>query len=106
MNVSSMTIIDLQNLTGATESDTVMQACIDEADREVNAYLGPYSLGDNATGTCEAACSKLAHAAWLKRQKPEANVDDFRAAAKTIMDQYIASQKSLGYNLVHRVYKV
>lgn len=56
---------DLVNISGSTASSTVLQAIIDDGDREIDAYLAPHGLAGTDTGAPKSASLKLAQAGLL-----------------------------------------
>lgn len=106
------TTADLVNLTGSTRTTTQLQAIIDEADREVNAYLKARGVSGSTCDELKSVSLKLSKAGLLEfglqNGDFEADSGDFtssvdvtraveslRAAARRQMDDFIATQVSL-----------
>jgi hypothetical protein len=100
------------SLTGSALSSAILQAIIDDGDREIDAYLGQFNLSGSATGAIQSASLKLAKAGLLDRALQtgdlEANMGEFtssanltqaakalRDAAYALLEQYRDSQVSL-----------
>lgn len=103
---------DLTNVTGSTLSSTILQALIDDGDREIDAYLAPFGVSASASGACKSASLKFAQAGLLyynlQNGTMQSTSGDFtssvdvtraaealRKAAFSLLDQYVDNQTSL-----------
>jgi len=100
------------SLTGSELSSAILQAIIDDGDREIDAYLGQFNLSGSATGAVQSASLKLGKAGLLDRALQtgdlEASEGEFtssvdvtravkalRDAAFALLEQYRDSQTSI-----------
>lgn len=103
---------DLANVTGSPLSSTILQALIDDGDREIDAYLAPFGVSASVTGACKSASLKLAQAGLLhynlQTGTMQATSGDFtssvdvtraaeslRKSAFTLLNQYVDNQTTL-----------
>jgi len=117
--VSFCSPTDLINLTGSVRSNTILQAIIDEADRQVTAYLKARGVGVSACDETKSASLLFSQVGLLRfglqEGSLEASSGDFTSslnvttAAKAmetrafaILDDYIARQITL--SVPRRVY--
>jgi hypothetical protein len=100
------------SLTGSALSSAVLQAIIDDGDREIDAYLGQFNLSGSATGAIKSASLKLAQAGLLYHALQvgdlQAGMGEFassvdvtraaeslRKAAMILLEQFRDSQTSI-----------
>jgi hypothetical protein len=100
--MSYCTTTELINITGSDLGTTKLQAIIDDADREIDAYLAPYGLSGTASGACKSASLKLSQAGIYLLAGNTAPTEQLfnpagvlRKAAFTLLDWYIDNQTSL-----------
>ena len=103
---------ELVSLTGSALSSAVLQAIIDDGDREIDAYLGQFNLSGSATGAIKSASLKLAQAGLLYHALQvgdlQAGMGEFassvdvtraaeslRKAAMILLEQFRDSQTSI-----------
>lgn len=123
MTTGYCTVTDLQNLTGSKLDAGVLQAIIDDACREVDVYLGQFSLGGNNGPACKSATIKFATAGLITRMRmdgtkgtsrsigdytlsddPDGAIEALKIQAFALLDQYVRSQLTLPNT--HRSYVV
>jgi hypothetical protein len=114
---------DLTNISGSALSSTILQALIDDGDREIDAYLGQFGLSGTATGACKSASLKFAQAGLLlyglQTGTMQATSGDFsssvdvtraveslRKAGYQLVEQYRDSQTTLGTTRISFVRRV
>ena len=107
MSYTSTTI--LAQLTGSSRDTAVLQAIIDEAGRQVTAYLRAKGIGPNVVDETQSACLLLSQAGLLRLGLQEGSFEarsaDFTSSvnvtsavvsmekrAMAILDDYIARQ--------------
>ena len=110
---------ELTNVTGSAVSSTILQAIIDDGDREIDSYLGQFNLSGVASGACKSASLKFAQAGLLLYGLQVGNleastgelassvdvtraVESLRKAAYDLLEQYRASQDTI--SAPHLVY--
>lgn len=116
--VSWVTTADLVNVTGSAESSTVLQAIIDDAEREITAYLKARGVTASAVDACKVASLKLSKAGllelWIQKGRyiatsgeflngadtsasssPVSAINLLRKSAYDVLDDYVAVQESL-----------
>jgi hypothetical protein len=82
---------DLIKVTGTQLDTPTIQAIIDEADREIAAYLAP--SGISASGdAAKAACLKFAQAGVAQYLRPDVDVSAYRRAGYAILDQLLETR--------------
>lgn len=113
------TYTELANLTGSIRSSTILQAIIDEADRQVTAYLRARGVGASICDETKSASLAFSQAGLLlfglQEGSLEASSGDFTSSvnvtgavkaletrAFAILDDYISRQISL--TVPRRVY--
>lgn len=103
------TTAELKNLTGATLTDAILTAIIEQGDREIDTYLAPYGVGADASA-CKSASLELAIAGLLIRGQMDGTTPDtyqagdysqhinvdisvaaHRKAAYAILDRYVSA---------------
>jgi len=106
------TYTELANLTGSVRTQTVLEAVIDEADRQVNTYLKAHGVNAVSNDATKSASLSMSKAGLLELGLQEgsfqASSADFtssvdvtsavkalRAAAYATLDDYIAIQLTL-----------
>lgn len=125
--MSYCTTTELGYATGSDLSSTILQAIIDDGDREIDAYLARYGLTGTASGACKSASLKLATAGVYQRYRAARDhppiitsgdwsqsdsVDDLgmikelRDSAFKLLDHYVDVQTSLSASKVVFVRKV
>jgi len=111
--MSYCTTTDLVNLTGSSLSSTILQAIIDDADREINAYLAPYGLSGGGDA-CTTASLKLSRAGLMQYHRlsgiqpksvsvgdttsqddPDVAIAALRKEAFQVLDLWISTQFSV-----------
>lgn len=114
---------ELVNVTGCSLSSTILQAVIDDGDREIDAYLALYGLSGTASGAIKSASLKLAKAGLLEyglqTGTMQAAVPDYtssvnvteavkalREQAFALVEQYKDAQVSLSSTKVSFVRRV
>lgn len=117
--MSYSTTTELTNLTGSLRSSTILQAIIDEADRQVTAYLKARGVSASACDETKSVSLALSQAGLLRFGLQEGSLQassgDFSSSvnvteavkaletrAFSILDDYISRQISL--NVPRRVY--
>ena len=117
--MSYCTTTDLQNLTGSVRSVTILQAIIDEADRQVTAYLKARGVGTAGCDETKSASLLFSQAGLLRFGLQEGSLQassgDFSSSvdvttavkaletrAMSILDDYISRQITL--SVPRRVY--
>lgn len=124
--MSWITYTDLTNVTGSAESSTVLQAIIDDAEREITAYLKARGVTASASDACKTAEIKLSKAGlleyWIQKGRYITASGEFVTGADTggapaiqtnavrqlrqdaykVLDDYLAVQTSL--NTPRRTY--
>ena len=117
--MSFCTTTELANVTGSIRSATILQAIIDEADRQATAYLKARGVGATACDETKSASLALSQAGLLlfglQEGSLEASSGDFSSSvnvtgavkaletrAFAILDDYISRQISL--TVPRRVY--
>jgi hypothetical protein len=117
--MSYCTTTELTNITGSLRSSTILQAIIDEADRQVTAYLKARGVSASACDETKSASLALSQAGLLRFGLQEGSLQassgDFSSSvnvteavkaletrAFSILDDYISRQISL--NVPRRVY--
>ena len=110
--MSFCTYTELANLTGSIRSSTILQAIIDEADRQVTAYLRARGVSASACDETKSASLSFSQAGLLlfglQEGSLEASSGDFSSSvnvtgavkaletrAFAILDDYISRQISL-----------
>jgi hypothetical protein len=110
--MSFCTTTELTNVTGSVRSATILQAIIDEADRQITAYLRARGVGASACDETKSASLALSQAGLLRFGLQEgsfqATSGDFSSSvnvteackaletrAFSILDDYISRQISL-----------
>jgi len=121
--MSYCTTAELVLLTGSAKSDAILQAIIDDGDREIDAWLALYGLTGTASGACKSASLKMAQAGLLYYDLHAGDLqldvgeytstldvtratEALRAAAFTLLEQYRNSQTSLSSPRMVHVRKV
>jgi len=109
MTTTYCTYTELANLTGSTLSQTILEAIINEAEREVNDYLALSGLTGVAGNAMKSATLKLSIAGLITRRRMDgtqpgsltldgslvtsdnldAAISGLRKAAFAILDNYI-----------------
>jgi hypothetical protein len=96
------TSTDITNVTGTTLDSTTLGALIDEADREINAYLTAKGTTGSACDAMKTASMKLTNALMILRNPIGSEgsasvmaVSLLRKAAYEILDDYLATKSSL-----------
>ena len=111
--MSYCTTTDLVNLTGSSLSSTILQAIIDDADREINAYLAPHGLSGSGDA-CKTASLKLSRAGLMQYHRlsgiqpksvsigdttsqddPDVAIAALRKEAFQVLDLWISTQLSV-----------
>ena len=107
------TSTDIINVTGTTLDSTTLGAIIDEADREINAYLVSRGTTGAAGDSCKTASIKLTNALMILRNPLGSEgsasvmaVSLLRKAAFEILDDYLAGKSSLSVPRRQYVVKV
>ena len=122
--MSYCTTTDLVNLTGSSLSSTILQAIIDDADREINAYLAPHGLSGSGDA-CKTASLKLSRAGLMQYHRlsgiqpksvsigdttsqddPDVAIKALRAEAFALLDQWVSTQLSVSTTYTSRVRRV
>jgi hypothetical protein len=85
---SLITTSELVNVTGSQLSTTILQAIIDDAEREVKAYLAPKQLSPTGD-TAKAAVMAFSKAGVAQYHKPDADVSAYRKGGYALLDQLI-----------------
>lgn len=110
--MSFCTTTELVNVTGSTRSSTILQAIIDEADRQVTAYLRARGVGASSVDETKSASLALSQAGLLlfglQEGSFQASSGDFSSSVNVstsvkalemrafeILDDYISRQISL-----------
>ena len=102
---------EVQNLCGTDLSSTILGAIIDEADREIDAYIAPYNLTGSASGAVKSASLKLSQAGVIQYGGGYASTTDalsaiieLRKEAFNVLDLWISenSTTSSSFKLVVR----
>ena len=110
--MSFCTTTELVNITGSLRSNTILQAIIDEADRQVTSYLKARGVGAVSVDETKSASLALSQAGLLlfglQEGSLEASSGDFSSnvnvagavkaletRAFSILDDYISRQQSL-----------
>ena len=123
--MSYCTTTDLVNLTGSSLSSTILQAIIDDADREINAYLAPHGLAGSANDACKTASLKLSRAGLMQYHRlsgiqpksvsigdttsqddPDVAIAALRKEAFQILDLWVSTQLSASNTYFQRVRRV
>jgi len=122
--MSYCTTAELVNLTGSGLSSTILQAIIDDADREINAYLAPHGLGGSGD-VCKTASLKLSRAGLMQYHRlsgiqpksvsigdttsqddPDVAIAALRKEAFQVLDLWISTQLSVSNTYTSRVRRV
>jgi len=122
--MSYCTTAELVNLTGSGLSSTILQAIIDDADREINAYLAPHGLGGSGDA-CKTASLKLSRAGLMQYHRlsgiqpksvsigdtssqddPDIAIAALRKEAFQILDLWVSTQLSASNTYFQRVRRV
>lgn len=93
---------DIIAITDTTLDTTTLQAIIDDADREINAYLKARGYGGGACDELKTASIRLTNAEMILRNPTGAEgnasilaVNTLRKSAFDILDNYLATKTSL-----------
>jgi hypothetical protein len=100
--MANCTYTELQNITGSDLSTTILGAIIDQADREIEAYLDKYGLdGSSSVGAVKAASLKLSQAGVYELSGNTSQVEslynpvkELRKAAYEILSNYVSANAS------------
>ena len=123
--MSYCTTAELVNLTGSGLSSTILQAIIDDADREINAYLAPHGLAGSANDACKTASLKLSRAGLMQYHRlsgiqpksvsigdttsqddPDVAIKALRAEAFDLLNQWVSTQLPVSTTYTSRVRRV
>lgn len=123
--MSYCTTAEVVALTGRTTASATIQACIDQGDREIDAWLAPRGVGGSAAGACKSASIELAKAGLLDYDRQsgtqpdsstegdvsatvqiEAAITRHRATAFALLQQYVDAQPAKPIERNRRVLRV
>ncbi|HIH03778.1 MAG TPA: hypothetical protein HA263_08020 [Methanoregulaceae archaeon] len=123
--MSYCTTAELLLRTGSTLGADVLQAIIDDADREIDAWLAPRGLSGTSSGACKSASLELAKAGILDRMRLDGTQPDsstegdvsssvqiepaikrHRATAFALLQEYVDAQPTKPLERNRRVMRV
>jgi len=123
--MSYCTTAELVNLTGSGLSSTILQAIIDDADREINSYLLPHGLSGSSNDSVKTASLKLSRAGLMQYHRlsgiqpksvsigdttsqddPDVAIKALRAEAFDLLNQWVSTQLSVSTTYTSRVRRV
>lgn len=96
---------DVQNLIGTDLTSTILSALIDDADREIDAYLAPFNMSGSGSGAVKTASIKLTVArvlayggAYTSSDTVLTAINELRKEAFEILRWYISDNVRLTSN--------
>jgi len=96
---------DITNLTGTTLSQSIIEAVIAQADREIDGILAPHGLSGSSTGLIKSASIELSIAGIYTRQRmdgkaPNSLTLDGGLSISTNVDAAIEHHRSVGLKYI------